>query len=239
MLAYAKPKIVILDDDHTLLDVMQYYFSEYLENTAIIKTFLKSPDFFVYLEEHCYLPEAPAIILASFYDGIINRENIIQTLHDLADLSAIIVLDHELRGEKVTGICLSKTIREYYPASYVSMLTSNVQQNEAIDLHNNQDIDLFVDKNDINAISNLYKYLLKQINFINKDFLIDNFDLFENKENLSNNVYLHQKKILIENNNPQCFLTLNENGDIALMHEDRNISYWKFYSNIQKFIPYE
>ena len=54
MLSFTKPKIVMLDDDHSLLDVMEYYFSEHFQNTVLLKTFVKSQDFFSYIEEECF-----------------------------------------------------------------------------------------------------------------------------------------------------------------------------------------
>ncbi|MGA9315229.1 MAG: hypothetical protein WBV77_11430 [Solirubrobacteraceae bacterium] len=239
MLAYTKPKIVILDDDPALLDVMNYYFTKQFQNTVLLKVFSKSQDFTLYIEEHCYLPESPSDILNVFYADTINKECISKTLKDLSELSAIIILDQELRGEEITGIDLSVTIREYFPASYISMLTSNVPNNKAIELHNNHNIDLFVDKKELNAIHNLYTYLAKYLDMMKNDYMIDSLDIFEQAGNLDSKEYLFNKNILIEKNNPSCFLTLNEHGDIAMMQENKHISYWQFNPNTKQFIEYE
>lgn len=239
MLAFAKPQIVMLDDDYTLLDVMEYYFAEQFQNTVLIKAFLKSGDFLTFIEENCYLPETPSTVLNAFYSNTITQDTIAKTLHDLTKLSAIIVLDQELRGEKITGIELSTTLREYYPTSYISMLTSTIPNNKAIELHNNHNIDLFVDKSNTDAIPNLYQYLMKYLDRLHKDYLFDSIDLFENAENLNNEEYLLHKKTLMEKNNPRCFLTLNGNGDLAMIQENQQISYWQFCPKTPHFIQYE
>lgn len=239
MLAFAKPQIVMLDDDYTLLDVMEYYFIEKFQNTVLVKAFLKSNDFLAYIEKNCYLSEPPSVILNTFYSSKINQDSIANTLQDLTQLSAIIVLDQELRGEKITGSELSTTLREYYPASYISMLTSNIPNKKAIELHNNHNIDLFVDKSDTDAIPILYQYLSGHLEKIKKDYLLDSIDLFENVGNLNNEEYLLHKKTLMEKYNPRCFLTLNENGDIAMVQENQQISYWQFCLNTTHFIRYE
>lgn len=239
MFAYAKPKIIMLDDDHSLLDVMEYYFKEQLQDSVLIKTFSKSCDFLTYLEEYCYLPESPSSILTEFYSGKSSQERIAKTLKDLTQLPAIIILDHELRGEKITGIDLSTTIREYFPLSYISMLTSNVPSHEAINLHNNHNIDLFLDKKEIHAIQNLYIYLSKQIDTLKNDYLVDCMDLFGKIDNLDDAQYSLQKKELLKKENPQCFLTVNDNGDIAMIQENQDIFYWHYCYNTQQFTNYE
>ncbi|CAM4499322.1 MAG: hypothetical protein LEGION0403_FIIPPAGN_02534 [Legionella sp.] len=239
MLASIKPKIVLLDDDQSLLDVIHYYFTEQFKESVIVKTFSKSKEFLGCLEKSCYLPDTPLDIISSFYESEINKTAILKTLKDLSVLSAIIVLDQELRGEGVTGIDISATIREYFPSSYISMLTSNVPNSKAIQLHNNHNIDLFVDKKDIDAIHNLYIYLSRQIELISNQYAIDPFDIFPNSINLDSEVYVRCKQTFLEQKNPMVFLTLNENGDIALLQDSEQISFWRYISNENKLINYE
>lgn len=239
MLAYTKPKIVILDDDCSLLDVMEYYFTERFQNTVLLKAFSKCQDFLSYIEEECYLSETPSDILNSFYASTRDKKCISKTLTDLSELSAIIVLDQELRGENIKGVDLSATLREYYPSSYISMLTSNIPQNTAIELHNNHHIDLFVDKKNDNAIHKLYHYLSNHINTSKNDYLIDFIDVFGNFGDLDHTDYQLNKNILIEKSNPLCYLTLNEQGNVAIMHENKRVSYWQYSPNTKQFIDYE
>lgn len=239
MLAYAKPQIIMLDDDSSLLDVIEFYFNEKFQNAVLVKTFLKSENFFLYIEENCYLFESPSSILNTFYTNKLNNKEISKTLHDLTKISAIIILDQELRGEKTTGIEISTSIRNYFPNSYICMLTSNIPNEKAVNLHNSHNIDLFIDKKDPNSIDNLYRYLSIHLEELKKDYLFDSIDLFGKSGNLDNENYLINKEALLKNNNPQCFLTLNENGDIAMIQENQHISHWKFSSSNQRFIKYE
>ena len=191
------------------------------------------------MKKNVFISETPSEILNSFYTSPKDKHNSLKTLNDLANLSAIVVIDQELRGEDIKGIDISTKLKEYYPASYISMLTSNVTNNTAIELHNNHHIDLFVDKKDSNAIHSLYTYLFNHINGLKKEYEIDSLDVFENAGNLTDTEYQLNKRNLIENNNPLSFLTLNEQGDIAIMHETKNISYWQFNPNTKQFTEYE
>ncbi len=239
MLAYIKPKIILLDDDQSLLDVIYYYFTEQFKRSVEIKAFSKSHDFLSHLEKHCYLPESPLEIINTFYKNEINKEQIIKTLKDLSELSAIIVLDQELRGEGITGIEISKTVRDYYPNSYISMLTSNIPVNKAIQLHNDHNIDLFVDKKDPDAIYNLYSYLSRQINITSSQHTVDPVDIFSYSEVLDSNRYILNRNTLTESVDISCFLTINENGDIAIMSDSGAISFWQYDLKDNNFIAYE
>ncbi|KTD06968.1 hypothetical protein [Legionella jamestowniensis] len=239
MLAIAKPKIVLLDDDQSLLEVICYYFHEKFKETVLVEIFSKSQDFFLYIQENCYLSESPSDILNSFYANTKSKEQIKKTLKDLSELSAILVIDQELREENVTGIELSNQIRQYFPSAYISMLTSNIPTDKAVELHNNHSIDLFIDKKDINAIHNLYVYLSKQIDEIKNEYMIDPIDIFEYADIFENDEYLNNKNILLERNNPISFLTLNNDGDIAFMKKNKQISFWKYNSQSKQFTEYE
>ncbi|MDI9818517.1 MULTISPECIES: hypothetical protein [unclassified Legionella] len=239
MLTYIKPKIILLDDDQSLLDVIHYYFTEQFKDSVIVKTFSKSKDCLTYLEKYCYLPDSPMEILYSFYESDMNKALITKTLKDLSELSAIIVLDQELRGESITGIDISATIREYFPASYISMLTSNVSNSRAIQLHNNHNIDLFIDKKDTDAIHNLYTYLAEHIDTNNNQYALDSIDIFPNSTIIESNPYVLCKKALLKQQNPLAFLTLNANGDIAISQDNEQVSFWQYNSKENNFIAYE
>ena len=239
MLAYVKPRIILLDDDASLLEVIHYYFNEKFDDTVEVKIFTKSYDLMNYIQENCYLSESPAEILDSFYTSDKNKESIIKTLKDLSVLSATLVVDHELRGEEITGIELSNELREYFPTSYICMLTSNVPNDQAIKLHNNHNIDLFVDKKNTDAIHNLYTYLSKHINIQKNSYIIDAADIFDNTNILDSQEYINQKIIFLEKNNPFSYLTLNENGDIALIKNNHSISFWRYTPSTKRFIEYE
>ena len=239
MLAYIKPKIILLDDDQSLLDVIHYYFTEKFKNHVEVVSFIKSKDLLSYLEKYCYLPDSPLEIISTFYENNKNTENIVKTLKDLSVLSATIVLDHELRGEEITGIELSNEIREYFPSSYISMLTGNVPSDQAIKLHNNHNIDLFIDKKSSDAIHNLYIYLSKHIEDQKNSFMLDSTDIFNNTNILDSVEYVEQKRLLLEKNNHLSFITLNENGDIAILKNHEYIQLWRYIPSNKRFIAYE
>lgn len=239
VLAYAKPKIIILDDDYSLLEVIYYYFNEKFKNTVLIKVFSKSYDFIEYIQDYCYLPDRPYELINSFYNNARTKEQAVQVLKDLSELSATLVLDHELRGEIITGIELSKQIREYYPSSYISLLTSNISDSKAIELHNNHSIDLFVDKKDTNTIHDLYVYLSKHLDDLQKECILDTMDLFKTSGILDDADYVSNKRKLLEINSPLAYLTLSERGDIALMDQNNRIVFWQYNSITRNFINAE
>jgi len=239
VIAYIKPKIILLDDDQPLLEVIHYYFTEQFENHVDLISFSNSNDFLSYIEKYCYLTDSPLEIISSFYEGNRSRGAAEKTLKDLSVLSATIVLDHELREEKITGIELSNQIRQYYPSSFISMLTSNVHSDEAIKLHNNHDIDVFVDKKNTDAIHILYTFLSKHIKEQENSFMLDSTDIFNNTDILNSIDYTEQKNLLLENIAPISFLTLNENGDIAILNKSSHVYFWRYTPSEKRFVAYE
>lgn len=239
MLGYVKPKIVLLDDDESLLKVIEYYFKQQFNNSVLIKAFSKSVCFFDCLEECCFLPDSPYEILTSFYKSEINKESVIQCLEDLSQVPAIIVLDQELRGENLTGIDISLKVRQYYPNSHVTMLTSTVTDDAAIKLHNDQNIDLFVDKKSPNSIANLYSYLAKHIAHMNQEYQVDPIDVFKNHLIFKNKEFIESKNLFLQDKNPVAYVTLNHLGSLALMNEEKEISFWTYETGTNQFINYE
>lgn len=239
MLAFVKPKIILLDDDLLFLDVIDFYFKEQSRDSVFIKTFSRSNEFLAYLQDFCFLPDSPYEILTTFYSSEMNEDFAIQCLNDLSQTSAIIVLDQELRGENVTGIDISAKVRKYYPNSYISMLTSNIPSSTAIQLHNNHNIDLFIDKKDTDAIINLYNYLSQQISMMNQQYKLDPFDIFRDYHIFEDDQFIKNKNNFLLNQNPTAYITINNRGDIALMNKDMQISFWKHDLNEYNFINHE
>lgn len=239
MLAFVKPKIILLDDDQSLLDVIGFYFKEQFGDSVFITTFSRSNEFLAYLQDFCFLPDSPHEILTSFYNSEMNEDFAIQCLNDLFQTSAIVVLDQELRDENVTGIDISAKIREYYPNSYISMLTSNVPSSTAIQLHNNHNIDLFVDKKDTDAIINLYNYLSQQVSIMNQQYKLEPFEVFSNCHRFEDDQFIKHRDNFLLIQNPVAYITINNRGDIALMNKDMQTSFWKHEPNEYNFIKYE
>lgn len=235
MLAHAKTKIILLDDDAPFLDVINYFIKQRMNDDAIIKSFSKSSEFIYYVQEHCYVSESALDILHPFYNNIIDKQSIHKTLSELSELAAVVVLDQDLKEDPINGTSLSYQIREYFPSSYICMLTSTVSDNSALELHNNHSIDLFIDKKDPGAFERLSLYLLKYIELIKREQSIDAIEVFDEIGFLENEEYSDNKNKLLKTINYLAFITTNPNGDLAIMEEDRSISYWQYASKIQRF----
>jgi len=237
VLAFTKPKIVFLDDDPSLLETLLYYFKEEFKDTVLINGFSQSQQFLKYVQNSCYLTDTFSEIISHFYNQKPDQKHVCKTLHDLSELCGIIVLDQELRAEKTNGIELSAKIREYIPNTYIALLTSNITNNQAIALHNNHNIDLFIDKKDDDAIVKLHGYLSHQIHRLINEYTTDSMDYFSDVSVLESKDYLLAKDNLLNNFKPQTFLTVNAQGDIALLTD--HVSYWQFNSKLNDFIKYE
>jgi hypothetical protein len=239
MLAGAKFKIVILDDDWSFLNVINYYLKQKFDNNVRIKTFNKSPDFISYIRDFCFLPDNPNDILCSFYSLQSTENNIKKTLYDLSYLSAVIVVDQNLRGEKQSGITLSREIREYFPASYIAMLTSNLTSDKAVMLHNENLIDLFVHKDSHDSIEYLFTRLWGQITFKQKDFEYNAEDVFDWESIITEDRYITAKLHLLNSLSYDSFLTINSAGDIAVLKEDKTINTYWYDLNKDAFNSYD
>lgn len=239
MLAHTKTKILLLDDDEPFLDVLSFFIHEQLKENVIIKPFLNSSDCISFIQENCYSPDTVSEILNSFYRGPINQLCAAQTLKELSELSAVLVLDQELKEEHTNGINLSYKIREYFPSSYICMLTSTIPDNLAIDLHNNHSIDLFIDKKNPLAFERLYSYLLQYIHSKNDEYSIDPVDIFQDVGILEDETYINLKNELLNVTNYIAFITLNNAGELIIMKENRAIDCWRYDPKKQRFYTYE
>ncbi len=229
-LASAKPKILLLDDDSSFLDVASYYLEKRLEKTAIVSKFNTSKSFLAHIHEHCYLPETAHDIIREFYAGELSKTNIEQALRDMAELPAILIIDHHLRNESTNGIELSKTIREFVANPFIILLTAEVETNKAIDLHNNQIIDVFVRKDDPNPMDVIYYHITKHIAKQNIEYKVNSYDAFGFDTILDDLSYMKTSCELLNDLSYKSFLTISAKGDIAVLDVNDQINYYT-YSN--------
>lgn len=228
MLAYAKPKIVMLDDDASFLDVATYYLEKHLANEALVTKFPYSPQFINYIQNHCYLPESSESILRSFYSSDKSKEKVEQTLLDLSELPALLVIDHQLRNEETNGIQISQKIKEYIPHSFIILLTAEVSTDKALELHNNDVIDLFIRKDAPNPMDVVLKHLNQQIEKIKAEFDFDPEDAFGFETTLENEHYINCRDDLLYELDYKSYLTISACGDVAVLDISDKTTYYSY-----------
>ncbi|MGE3319674.1 MAG: hypothetical protein AB7I18_10305 [Candidatus Berkiella sp.] len=228
MLAYAKPKIVMLDDDASFLDVAAYFLEKNLGNDALIAKFPFSTQYINHVQNHCYLHDTSESILRTFYSSDKSKEKVEQTLQDLSDLPAMLVIDHQLRNEETNGIQISQMIKQYIPHSFIILLTAEVSTDKALDLHNNDVIDLFVRKDAANPMDVVLKHLNKQIEKMKAVFNFDPEDAFGFETTLENEHYINCRDDLLYELDYKAYLTLSASGDIAVLDMDNKITHYSY-----------
>ncbi|MBI2791613.1 MAG: hypothetical protein HYX61_06610 [Gammaproteobacteria bacterium] len=232
MLAWAKPKILLLDDDSSFLDVATYYLEKRSENTAIISKFNTSKNFLDHIYNHCYLPENIHDIIREFYSRDISKTYIEQTLKDLAELPAMLIIDHHLRNEDTNGIEISKTIREFVENPFIILLTAEVDTNKALDLHNNQIIDVFVRKDAKDPMDDIYSHISKHIAKQVIECSINTEEAFSSNEILGDLFYIKTSCELLNALSYKSHLTISANGDIAVLDVNDQIKYYSYNNGV-------
>ena len=228
MIADAKTKIVLLDDDSSFLDVASFYLESKFKKTVAISTFNSSERFLNHINNHCYLPESPQDIIHSFYSSKKTHNNIAQTLKDLAELPAMLIIDHQLSTESTNGIEVAQKVREYIPSSFIAMLTSQVNTQNALSLHNNQIIDLFIRKDELNPMDVVYFHLKRQIEKVIIESNINPEDAFGFETILEDKTYISKREGLLNETFYKAYLTVSSNGEIALLDLDDQIRYYGY-----------
>ncbi len=217
MIADARTKILLLDDDPAFVEVTARYFESKLGTSVVISRFTHSEKLLEHIFSSCYLPESPQDILNSFYSNKINPKNIEQTLKDLSELPALIVIDHQLQNETVTGVDVTKKIKEYIPCPFVALLTSQLNTDNAVELHNNDIIDLFVQKDGVHSLDYIVSHITKQIEKYHEQYNLNVEDIFEFDTVLEEKVYISKRKELLDEMYYKSYLTISNTGDIALL----------------------
>jgi len=232
LIAYAKPKIVMLDDDASFLDVAAYFLEKHLANEALIAKFPFSTQYINHIQNHCYLHDTSESILRSFYSSDKSQEKVAQTLHDLAELPALLVIDHQLRNEEANGIQISQKIKEYIPHSFIILLTAEVSTDKALDLHNNDVIDLFIRKDAANPMNVVLKHLNNQIEKIKAAFHFNPEDAFGFETTLENEHYINCRDDLLYELDYKSYLTISACGDIAVLDIDDKTTYYSYDNKV-------
>lgn len=232
MIASAKPKILLLDDDTAFLDVATYYLEQKFGNNVIVSKFNTSQNFLEHIHNHCYLPETSQDILHSFYSGDKSKADIEQALRDLSELPAILVIDHHLRKEITNGIELSQYVREFVSCPFIILLTAEVDTNKAINLHNNEIIDLFVRKDDTNPMDYVHTHLTKQIAKLLGECNINPEDAFGFETVLEDASYIARRNEVLNEISYRSYLTISDSGDIAILNMNDQINYYSYNNKV-------
>lgn len=218
----------MLDDDASFLDVAAYFLEKNLGNDALIAKFPFSTQYINHVQNHCYLHDTSESILRTFYSSDKSKEKVEQTLQDLSDLPAMLVIDHQLRNEEANGIQISQMIKQYIPHSFIILLTAEVSTDKALDLHNNDVIDLFVRKDAANPMDVVLKHLNKQIEKMKAAFNFDPEDAFGFETTLENEHYINCRDDLLYELDYKAYLTLSASGDIAVLDMDNKITHYSY-----------
>ncbi|MFO1259124.1 MAG: hypothetical protein U1E78_12035 [Gammaproteobacteria bacterium] len=232
VIADAKAKILILDDDPVFLDVTARYINQRFNDSAIISKFSNSSSLIEHIQNHCYLPESPQDLIRSFYDNEITPDRVAQTLQELSELPAILIIDYTLTNEKLSGIDVVTKIREYYPCLFVVLLTGHVDMHDALSLHNNEVIDLFITKENVNALDDLCDYLHKKLNNFKKESHFETDEAFKSLEVLDSKHYLQSRESLLNNLPYKAYLTLCSSGKIAVLKEANQINIYQYQNGV-------
>jgi len=228
LIAQSKPKILLLDDDSAFLDVANYYLEKKICNSAIITKFTSSNSFFQHIQDHCYLPETPKDIIQTFYANEKTQVNIEQTLKDLSELPAILIIDHHLRNETTNGVELSQKIREFFPCNFIILLTSQVDTKKATNLHNNEIIDLFVRKDDASPMDYVYTHITRLVTKLKTECYLSPEDVFGDKNILEDEIYVTKRDELLNDISYKSYLTISESGNIAVLNINNQINYYTY-----------
>ena len=240
MLAHAKGKILLLDDDASFLEVVRCYIDTELDRDKVIEAYTSPEMFTESVKTHSYLPESAHSILDAFYQSKkIDSDLIVKTLNDLADLSAFLVIDQNLGPSATNGTKLANDIRDYFPESYITLLTSTVEIAQAIELHNEGTINLYIDKQSENPLNDLVRHLDKEIQKRDSEFAIDAEDIFGFNTVVNEDIYASRLKDFISHQNYLSFITTSSSGNISIYRDDGKIVNYVYDSIKKDFVPNE
>lgn len=229
LIADSKTNILLLDDDAAFVEVTSLYLKKNLEQSIKVSHFTNAEQYFNHILTECYLPESPQDIVQTFYSNEINDSSITQTLRDLSELPAILIIDHHLRNQSTNGVDVSKKVHEYIPCPFVILLTSELKPEDAIDLHNDDVIDLFVQKNGVESLEFLALHLNKQINMIKSQFQINIEDAFGFETQIEDQDYITKRTELLNEIDYKSYLTVSAQGDIAFLDADNQLKKYSYH----------
>ena len=227
MIAGAKTKIVMLDDDFAFLEAVKAYINKKMVDEEFTLHFYSDiPTFNHHVTDYCYLADSPEQIINSYFSGEKSKANLALTLNDLADLPAMYIIDHELNDPNQNGINVCEELRTIAPTPCIMMLTSKIGAHHALDLHNNKVIDLYLKKESIQTLDSLINYLRKELNTISEGFHFDSPPPLQ--EVLENTSYLSHRDMLLREMPHIAYFSYNANGDMAVLTNTRELNLYRY-----------
>lgn len=228
VIANAKTKIALLDDDHAFTEAASYYLDKKFGNSVTISAFSSSVRFLEHIHNYCYLPESIYELISNFYSGSKSKKDAEQVLRDLSVLPAILIVDHQLRDEAINGVKVSHLVKDYIPTSFIIMLTSTMDINGALNLHNNEIIDLYIRKDDEAPLESICSHLEKKISKLNESAYMNPEDAFGFETILENELYISKRSELLNEILFKSYLTLTSDGEIAVLDLNDHIRYYRY-----------
>lgn len=236
MIAKAITKIALLDDDKSFLDSIELYLKTKLPYNVQIESFYNPKDLISYVKNECFLADSPSTILDAFYTNEISIESIKAALYDLSKVKALLVVDQNLNNADLSGTDVINQLLCYYPALKITLLTSVINPEQAIELHNSNIIDVFINKENSNSIEKLEATLIKQVKSTIDEFQYDLEDAFPNTILNTSKTYEIKKNKVLELEVYKAYLTTSPNGDLAILNTQDEVKFFKYNKKEEAFI---
>lgn len=235
MICSTNIKLSILDDERVFLDSLKLYFSNKLDERISFNLFCNSSELFTFISETSYIQDSYDEIINSFYSQQINEETIKNVLFDLSKASSIAIIDQNLGSEDISGLEIIEKIRLFFPKTHIGLLTSVIDDREAIELHNNSTIDYFINKSDAHAINKLEKFINQKVKIIKDECNVDFEDIYSNAE-ISNIEHYEIDLInLLSRIKPLSHIVTSSAGNISLLLKNNNIEHYIYNDKDRKF----
>lgn len=238
MLADVKRTIILLDDNNGFLTTMTMYLQAYLGDKATILPFSQQTDMVARVKNHHYLVDSANDIIHEFYRQNDPDENYIKSsLIALSELAPIIIIDHELENQADNGVGVSRRLKEYFPSCRIAMLTGKLDNKMAVDLHNEEIIDMFINKGADHACEQLLAFIHRNL----ESWQIDEptypetlFSLYT--AILEDSNYRKAKEKILSQINYLAYLTTSALGELAILGNDKYIYTLKYDQQTKEFV---
>lgn len=239
MLAGTILKIILLDDEESFLQTCEYFLKSTFSSKIKIHSYSDSNKCLEFLRKSCYLPERPSEILEFYYTQDPSSDLTKRTLQDLLLTYGILIIDQNLQNTGMLGIDIIKEIKPLYPSLKVILLTSCVEDKEAIEYHNSDLIDAFINKNRPDCMEVLNKILHNLVEDFYSQFNVDAEEIFNSRSIIDEERYIQQKESILKDSTYQAYITENPCGDIALLNYDNELTTYKFCPKQEAFVKNE
>lgn len=239
MLAGTTLKIILLDDEESFLQTCEYFLKMTFSSKIQIHSYSDSNRCLEFLRTSCYLPERPSEILEFYYAQDPSYDLTKRTLQDLLLTYGILIIDQNLQNTRILGIDIIKEIKPLYPSLKFILLTSCVEDKEAIEYHNSELIDAFINKNRPDCMEVLNNILHNLVEDFYSQFNGEAEEIFNTGNILDEERYIKQRESILRDNTYQSYITKTPCGTIALLNDDNELITYKFCPKQEAFVKNE